>query len=1093
MVRKDDIIERLRGDGVVELLEHLGLEVRVDRPGRDYAILCPWHDDTHPSCTVFTRDGGRTWLVKCFSCEAHGDLFHLVGKVRGLGSPSDKDAFVRIMEETAKMMGVADVPGEGREQAAQRRAEQARKNADRHARAEKFAQEQRQKSIEEAGKAWQNARGHSTGRAAAYFAERGVPITALPGGTMPAALRFDPQAYRRYYTHEMTQLASGKVVKATREEHVPAIICGAFDHEKTLTMVQRIYLDPAPGAAGKITYGFSSKSTPDKPVLLQKAALGSSTMEWVGSVPLGQPGSDGILILVEGIETGVAVQAAMGDKAQVRALISADGLRKYRLHPSQAAPELCDGSNGWVRHVVVAGDLDKSKAGQKAAAACASSLLKEWGERGLRVTIALATADVAPTLVTADGKIAGGEKSVDWLDVYRAHGPEAVVKGMMVYATPGEIIPDEDNAAEVAASDGHADEPPPPPDAPAGAASPGDGSGGDEWWKLTPEEEAISWAGGMLDHKAAREQDRLIRRQHLHPDAIGRRMLVRCFRPPAPPPPLTPESQTFLVRRYGSTWWQYPKRPTSMQRWRRLEDEPFKSEVGARLCELWREAPTDSDPERVLPLLSGNARGYLDSTLQAITRYAYVPPEVSMPAWLPPSFSGDGRATWEPMSHAEDVSQEECTPYRTLMGKPLLATDVIAVRQGLLDLTAWCNTDLPLKERLRILPHTPRYFNHAVLPHALDVDGLLEAEAEGDLDYWKRKMPTVMQFLADSSGGDDDWISVAQEMLAYVMTPDRSLQVILWMQGLPGSGKTTFVECLMWAVVGEDNICPCDTKMLVNRFAGPAMLGPLVYAIDELRVDGHTETGMLLDRILSISGGARQMVEDKSVSLKFSPKVRMTGCFVMNLNKDPNWRGAEATLRRMRVLPFQHVPLKPDPTLWPRLRAEASTTFMWALHALPRLRKNKGFTPLKSGTELLDEIRRKISIVQAFVADCCVVGEGHECETSMLRELFYAYCREEGDDRAEDYFTDSRFGSDLKDIKGIRREANLRRPSEKVPSSHKGEHETYRVYTGVRPLLRGETPEVARTRPKSVVAWDSHALPDPRQRASTTQPWLAGG
>ena len=45
----------------------------VDRPGW-FAILCPVHNETHPSCTA-NLDECR---FACYACGAHGDVFDLV-------------------------------------------------------------------------------------------------------------------------------------------------------------------------------------------------------------------------------------------------------------------------------------------------------------------------------------------------------------------------------------------------------------------------------------------------------------------------------------------------------------------------------------------------------------------------------------------------------------------------------------------------------------------------------------------------------------------------------------------------------------------------------------------------------------------------------------------------------------------------------------------------------------------------------------------------------------------------------------------------------------------------------------------------------
>lgn len=88
--------------GVVRLL---GLEDGSRREGSCIKILCPLHDEKHPSCSV-SLGPDRTVRFKCFGCDATGDVLHLIGAVNGLNVSRD---FPRIIEIGASLAGI--VPG----------------------------------------------------------------------------------------------------------------------------------------------------------------------------------------------------------------------------------------------------------------------------------------------------------------------------------------------------------------------------------------------------------------------------------------------------------------------------------------------------------------------------------------------------------------------------------------------------------------------------------------------------------------------------------------------------------------------------------------------------------------------------------------------------------------------------------------------------------------------------------------------------------------------------------------------------------------------------------------------------------------------
>lgn len=66
-----DYVERVRQAHSVEDL----LQSRYNRPAENHYVLCPFHKDSNPSCSVNDQ------YFHCFSCKAGGDLFHLVQRL----------------------------------------------------------------------------------------------------------------------------------------------------------------------------------------------------------------------------------------------------------------------------------------------------------------------------------------------------------------------------------------------------------------------------------------------------------------------------------------------------------------------------------------------------------------------------------------------------------------------------------------------------------------------------------------------------------------------------------------------------------------------------------------------------------------------------------------------------------------------------------------------------------------------------------------------------------------------------------------------------------------------------------------------------
>ncbi len=83
---------------IPRLVTDLGLDEGARREGSGYKVRCPAHAERSASCSITLGPDG-TLRVKCFSCELAGDVFTLIGAVRGL------DDFPALVQEAAQLCG----------------------------------------------------------------------------------------------------------------------------------------------------------------------------------------------------------------------------------------------------------------------------------------------------------------------------------------------------------------------------------------------------------------------------------------------------------------------------------------------------------------------------------------------------------------------------------------------------------------------------------------------------------------------------------------------------------------------------------------------------------------------------------------------------------------------------------------------------------------------------------------------------------------------------------------------------------------------------------------------------------------------------
>lgn len=819
-----------------------------------------------------------------------------------------------------------------------------------------------------AGKA-RNAEDHP--RARAYFAARGVALEALPAGRLPGTLRFTPMLPRDEVeaVHKVKDPVTGrtktKTVYRDPKPCYPAIVCAGVGYHVTeqgeckrcVRCLQRIYLDEG-GEAKKITHGE------------QKKCIGPTGG---AAVRLSEPDvKHGLLVLCEGIETGMGLLAAMGREdgtwPAVWACISTSGLM---------TAELGDEDLKWVRRVVIAGDHDGMdvkrghRPGEFAARACQKRLLKRHPNLPGGVDVALPGHRVAPQWVRADGWVVMGQaenvvdpspsraievgvaegKSVDWLDLVGACGAKA---GAMVMEE-AERDRGERGASASTTQAAAAGSPPAPP---GGGNGEGDDGAGD-------------W-----------ERRRIVDGTR---HSVAQALLEEAFLADS----VASGGGCWSLRHYAGKWWRWVPPERGAPRYVEASEAWLVAEA-TRVMDQFRIRTS-----RTVKMLCPKPAD-VNAALAASVYYTAVP-DGSMPTWIGEEITGQGKPTWESSLAWGDERPQG----------PIAAASVVAVRNGLLDVDRWVDG------QVRLLPPSPRWFSRSCLPFALPVEELEAAEVASREEasmapvdaLLHRLCPTWMRFLDMVSAGEEDeagktlWKQTLQRWFGYVLTPDISLERVLMIQGAPGTGKGTISEA-MAGVVGEDNVLATTLDKIAGRFDLPAMVGRAMVSIPELRVGGYTDIAAALDTLNSISGG-----DPQSVEAKFGARqayVRMSAKFVITPNETPKLPDpANALVRRLVVLKMAPPPAKRDPELKRAIKGEKLGIMLWALYGLRDLRVQMalGNDPFEMPAEsqgVIDDVRRSASPVMAFVEDECVVGSDRSVGTRELYEAYKRYAEEHG-------------------------------------------------------------------------------------------------
>jgi putative DNA primase/helicase len=330
----------------------------------------------------------------------------------------------------------------------------------------------------------------------------------------------------------------------------------------------------------------------------------------------------------------------------------------------------------------------------------------------------------------------------------------------------------------------------------------------------------------------------------------------------------------------------------------------------------------------------------VENALDALRAVTNLPASSPAPSWLKP-------AKWDPF-------------------------DVIACQNGLLH--------IPTR---KLIPPTPSFFT-------LNGIRLQFNRTASKPEQW-------FKFLDQLWPDDNASIQCLQEWIGYLLTPRTLFQKIFMIVGPRRSGKGTIARVVRM-LLGERSVCGPTLSNMAEEFGLAVLINKAAAIIADARISGRTDSAIITERLLSISG------EDAlSVPRKFLAdwNGKLTARFMLLTNELPRIEDASGALAsRFLILTLNESFYgREDHHLLERFIPELPGILLWALDGWDRLYSRGRFRTPPSTDELIQQFEDLLSPVGAFVRECCEIGKGFEVPVDKLFSAWKAWCLENGRER----------------------------------------------------------------------------------------------
>lgn len=255
---------------------------------------------------------------------------------------------------------------------------------------------------------------------------------------------------------------------------------------------------------------------------------------------------------------------------------------------------------------------------------------------------------------------------------------------------------------------------------------------------------------------------------------------------------------------------------------------------------------------------------------------------------------------------------------------------------------------------------------------------------ETDITNWNN-------YLNSTFKGDEDCLSVVQEMMGYVLYPECTYEKSFILYGNGANGKSVLLNTIQ-EMIGDYNTSYISMKDLEQSFLRSNLLGKSLNISSELEKSvGKTENFKKL-----VSGESVEAQFKYKDSFHFKNKAKLL--FAMNQLSFISDL-SDGLFRRLAIIPFNNQFKKEDrdPFLIDKLKNEIDGIAFWAVKGLNRLIDNNDFSTVSSIEDMTNELKESNNPILRFKDDCIEIADNnYYIEKLEVYRMYATWCRDNG-------------------------------------------------------------------------------------------------